>query len=44
MYVDIQFLGADYLAYPPVVAYGDHANTIHYTKNSAGFTDRSEVM
>jgi len=35
--------GADYLAYPPVVAYGNNANTIHYTKNSAPFGDRSEV-
>ncbi len=37
------FLGADYLAYPPVVAYGDNANTIHYIKNSANFGDRKEV-
>lgn len=37
-------LGAEFLAYPPVVAYGDNANTIHYTKNSAPFLDRREVI
>jgi hypothetical protein len=38
------FSGADYLAYPPVVAYGENANTIHYIKNLDHFQDRSQVI
>ena len=36
--------GADYLAYPPVVAAGDHANTIHYTLNAHDRLDRKDLM
>lgn len=36
---------ADFLAYPPVVAAGDHANTIHYTANTvARFQDKSDLI
>jgi len=36
--------GASYLAYPPVVAAGDHATVIHYTANSPIPFDRSDLM
>ena len=36
--------GASYLAYPPVVASGDHATIIHYTANINEPLDRSELM
>ena len=34
---------ADFLAYPPVVAAGNNANTIHYTINSRAKFDRSDL-
>lgn len=35
---------AHFLAYPPVVAAGDHANTIHYTGNSLAPMNRDEMI
>jgi Xaa-Pro aminopeptidase len=35
---------ADFLAYPPVVAAGDHANTIHYTNNTNDNFDRTDLI
>ena len=36
--------GASHLAYPPVVAAGDHATVIHYTDNSHQRVDKSDMM
>jgi len=36
--------GASYLAYPPVVASGDHATVIHYTDNSHQPFEREDLM
>ena len=36
--------GAQYLAYPPVVAGGPRANTIHYTKNDQLVDDGDMVL
>lgn len=36
--------GASWLAYPPVVAAGDHATVIHYTANSHAPFDRNDMM
>ena len=36
--------GASHLAYPPVVAAGDHATVIHYTDNSHQHIDKSDMM
>jgi len=36
--------GASHLAYPPVVAAGDHATVIHYTDNSNQPIDRKDMM
>ena len=36
--------GASYLAYPPVVASGDHATVIHYTENSHQPFEREDLM
>ena len=35
---------ADFLAYPPVVAAGNHANTIHYTLNSRQQFERKDLI
>lgn len=36
--------GAQYLAYPPVVAGGARANTIHYTNNNQFIKDGEMVL
>ena len=37
-------LGAQYLAYPPVVAGGARANTIHYITNNRQIDDGEMVL
>jgi len=39
-----QIKGADFLAYPPVVACGDNANIIHYTRYSKNEYDKSDLV
>jgi Xaa-Pro aminopeptidase len=36
--------GAEYLAYPPVVAGGDRANIIHYISNNQVVTEGEMVL
>jgi intermediate cleaving peptidase 55 len=39
-----KILGADRLAYVPVVARGDHALILHYVHNNQHFQDRSQLL
>merc|ERR1719273_1126736 len=39
-----KMLGAQFLAYPPVVAAGNNANTIHYIQNTRAKFDRSDLV
>ena len=36
--------GAQHLAYPPVVAYGDNANVIHYINNTQSLSPDTELV
>ena len=36
--------GAQHLAYPPVVAYGDNANVIHYINNTQALSPGTELV